>query len=247
MNLTGKVALVTGASRGIGRAIALDLARKGADVVVNYAGNTALAEEVVGMIQEMDRKSMAIQADVANREQVEAMIATTIKEFGALHILVNNAGITRDQLILRMKEEDWDRVLDTNLKGAFHTIKAVTRQMMKQREGRIINISSVVGVAGNAGQINYSASKAGLIGLTKTAARELAARNITVNAVAPGYIESDMTDQLSDEIKNELFKQIPLGRLGKPEDVSALVTFLASDAASYITGQVFHVNGGMYM
>ncbi|MFS8650829.1 MAG: 3-oxoacyl-[acyl-carrier-protein] reductase [Caldibacillus sp.] len=247
MNLTGKVALVTGASRGIGRAIALDLARKGADVVINYAGNAALAEEVVGMIQEMDRKSMAIQADVANREQVEAMIATTIKEFGALHILVNNAGITRDQLILRMKEEDWDRVLDTNLKGAFHTIKAVTRQMMKQREGRIINISSVVGVAGNAGQINYSASKAGLIGLTKTAARELAARNITVNAVAPGYIESDMTDQLSDEIKNELFKQIPLGRLGKPEDVSALVTFLASDAASYITGQVFHVNGGMYM
>jgi len=247
MNLTGKVALVTGASRGIGRAIALDLARKGADVVVNYAGNAALAEEVVGMIQEMGRKSMAIQADVANREQVEAMIATTIKEFGALHILVNNAGITRDQLILRMKEEDWDRVLDTNLKGAFHTIKAVTRQMMKQREGRIINISSVVGVAGNAGQINYSASKAGLIGLTKTAARELAARNITVNAVAPGYIESDMTDQLSDEIKNELFKQIPLGRLGKPEDVSALVTFLASDAASYITGQVFHVNGGMYM
>ena len=247
MNLTGKVALVTGASRGIGRAIALDLARKGADVVVNYAGNAALAEEVVGMIQEMDRKSMAIQADVANREQVEAMIATTIKEFGALHILVNNAGITRDQLILRMKEEDWDRVLDTNLKGAFHTIKAVTRQMMKQREGRIINISSVVGVAGNAGQINNSASKAGLIGLTKTAARELAARNITVNAVAPGYIESDMTDQLSDEIKNELFKQIPLGRLGKPEDVSALVTFLASDAASYITGQVFHVNGGMYM
>jgi len=223
------------------------LARKGADVVINYAGNAALAEEVVGMIQEMDRKSMAIQADVANREQVEAMIATTIKEFGALHILVNNAGITRDQLILRMKEEDWDRVLDTNLKGAFHTIKAVTRQMMKQREGRIINISSVVGVAGNAGQINYSASKAGLIGLTKTAARELAARNITVNAVAPGYIESDMTDQLSDEIKNELFKQIPLGRLGKPEDVSALVTFLASDAASYITGQVFHVNGGMYM
>lgn len=247
MNLTGKVALVTGASRGIGRAIALDLARKGADVVVNYAGNAALAEEVVGMIQEMGRKSMAIQADVANREQVEAMIATTIKEFGALHILVNNAGITRDQLILRMKEEDWDKVLDTNLKGAFHTIKAVTRQMMKQREGRIINISSVVGVAGNAGQINYSASKAGLIGLTKTAARELAARNITVNAVAPGYIESDMTDQLSDEIKNELFKQIPLGRLGKPEDVSALVTFLASDAASYITGQVFHVNGGMYM
>mgnify|MGYP001321724589 FL=1 len=247
MNLTGKVALVTGASRGIGRAIALDLARKGADVIVNYAGNAALAEEVVGMIQEMGRKSMAIQADVANREQVEAMIATTIKEFGALHILVNNAGITRDQLILRMKEEDWDKVLDTNLKGAFHTIKAVTRQMMKQREGRIINISSVVGVAGNAGQINYSASKAGLIGLTKTAARELAARNITVNAVAPGYIESDMTDQLSDEIKNELFKQIPLGRLGKPEDVSALVTFLASDAASYITGQVFHVNGGMYM
>ena len=247
MNLTGKVALVTGASRGIGRAIALDLARKGADVIVNYAGNAALAEEVVGMIQEMGRKSMAIQADVANREQVEAMIATTIKEFGALHILVNNAGITRDQLILRMKEEDWDKVLDTNLKGAFHTIKAVTRQMMKQREGRIINISSVVGVAGNAGQINDSASKAGLIGLTKTAARELAARNITVNAVAPGYIESDMTDQLSDEIKNELFKQIPLGRLGKPEDVSALVTFLASDAASYITGQVFHVNGGMYM
>ena len=247
MNLTGKVALVTGASRGIGREVALELARCGADVVVNYAGNGQLAEEVVNMIKELGRNSIAIQADVANREQVEDMIATTIKKFGALHILVNNAGITRDQLILRMKEEDWDAVIDTNLKGAFHTTKAVTRQMMKQRIGRIINISSVVGISGNAGQINYSASKAGLIGLTKSAARELASRNITVNAVAPGYIESDMTDQLSDEIKAELFKQIPLGRLGKPEDVSKLVAFLASDAASYITGQVFHVNGGMYM
>lgn len=247
MNLTGKVALVTGASRGIGREVALELARCGADVVVNYAGNKRLAEEVVNEIKEMDRKSFTIQADVANQEQVEDMIATTIKEFGALHILVNNAGITRDQLILRMKEEDWDAVLDTNLKGAFHTIKAVTRQMMRQRGGRIINISSVVAVSGNAGQVNYSASKAGLIGLTKSAARELASRNITVNAVAPGYIESDMTDQLSAEIKAELFKQIPLGRLGKPEDVSKIVAFLASDAASYITGQVFHVNGGMYM
>lgn len=247
MSLTGKVALVTGASRGIGREVALELARRGADVVVNYAGNARLAEEVVSEIQQMGRKSFTIQANVANQHEVEQMISTTIKEMGALHILVNNAGITRDQLILRMKEEDWDNVLNTNLKGAFHTIKAATRQMMRQREGRIINISSVVAFSGNAGQINYSASKAGMIGLTKSAARELAARNITVNAVAPGYIESDMTEQLSAEIKEELFKQIPLGRLGKPEDVSKLVAFLASDDASYITGQVFHVNGGMYM
>jgi len=247
MNLNGKVALVTGASRGIGREIALELARSGANVVVNYAGNEKLALEVVSEIQSLGRESFAIRADVANSDDVQNMINETISRFGALHILVNNAGITRDNLLMRLKEDDWDAVLDTNLKGAFLTIKAASRQMMKQRTGRIINITSVVGFSGNGGQTNYSAAKAGLVGLTKSTAKELASRNITVNCVAPGFITTDMTDQLSDEIKQELQKQIPLARLGEPKDIAKAVAFLASDDSSYITGQTIHVNGGMYM
>lgn len=247
MSLEGKVALVTGASRGIGKEIALELARKGANVVVNYAGSESRAQETVEEIKELGRESFAIQANVKDANDVQRMIDETIARFGALHILVNNAGITRDNLMLRMKEEDWDEVLDTNLKGVFLATKLVSRQMMKQRWGRIINISSVVGFSGNAGQANYSAAKAGIIGLTKSSARELASRNITVNAIAPGYIVTDMTDQLADSIKEELLKQIPLGRLGEPKDIAKMTAFLAGDDSSYITGQTFHVNGGMYM
>lgn len=247
MSLEGKVALVTGASRGIGKEIALELARKGANVVVNYAGSESRAQETVEEIKALGRESFAIQANVKDASDVQRMIDETIARFGALHILVNNAGITRDNLMLRMKEEDWDEVLDTNLKGVFLATKLVSRQMMKQRWGRIINISSVVGFSGNAGQANYSAAKAGIIGLTKSSARELASRNITVNAIAPGYIVTDMTDQLADSIKEELLKQIPLGRLGEPKDIAKMTAFLAGDDSSYITGQTFHVNGGMYM
>jgi len=247
MSLEGKVALVTGASRGIGKEIALELARKGANVVVNYAGSESRAQETVEEIKALGRESFAIQANVKDANDVQRMIDETIARFGALHILVNNAGITRDNLMLRMKEEDWDEVLDTNLKGVFLATKLVSRQMMKQRWGRIINISSVVGFSGNAGQANYSAAKAGIIGLTKSSARELASRNITVNAIAPGYIVTDMTDQLADSIKEELLKQIPLGRLGEPKDIAKMTAFLAGDDSSYITGQTFHVNGGMYM
>ncbi len=247
MSLEGKVALVTGASRGIGKEIALELARKGANVVVNYAGSESRAQETVEEIKALGRESFAIQANVKDANDVQRMIDETIACFGALHILVNNAGITRDNLMLRMKEEDWDEVLDTNLKGVFLATKLVSRQMMKQRWGRIINISSVVGFSGNAGQANYSAAKAGIIGLTKSSARELASRNITVNAIAPGYIVTDMTDQLADSIKEELLKQIPLGRLGEPKDIAKMTAFLAGDDSSYITGQTFHVNGGMYM
>ncbi len=247
MNLEGKTALVTGASRGIGREIALELARNGANVVVNYAGNKELAEKVAEEIRSLGRESFTIQADVAKSEDVDRMVKETIDRFGSLHILVNNAGITRDNLIMRMKEEDWDAVVNTNLKSVFLTTKAVTRQMMRQRYGRIINISSIVGISGNAGQANYTAAKSGIIGLTKTAAKELASRNITVNAVAPGFIETDMTDELPENIKEELFKQIPLGRLGQPEDIAYTVAFLASERSSYITGQVIQVNGGMYM
>lgn len=247
MSLEGKVALVTGASRGIGKEIALELARKGANVVVNYAGSESRAQETVEEIKALGRESFAIQANVKDANDVQRMIDETIACFGALHILVNNAGITRDNLMLRMKEEDWDEVLDTNLKGVFLATKLVSRQMMKQRWGRIINISSVVGFSGNAGQANYSAAKAGIIGLTKSSARELASRNITVNAIAPGYIVTDMTDQLADSFKEELLKQIPLGRLGEPKDIAKMTAFLAGDDSSYITGQTFHVNGGMYM
>ncbi|MGG2084946.1 3-oxoacyl-[acyl-carrier-protein] reductase [Lysinibacillus pakistanensis] len=245
--LEGKVAVVTGASRGIGRAIALKLADEGAKVVVNYSGSQAKAEEVVARIQENGGEAIAVQASVSQTEEVTALIDTAVKTFGSLDILVNNAGITRDNLLMRMKEDEWDDVLNTNLKGVFLCTKAVTRQMMKQRAGRIINISSIVGVAGNAGQANYVAAKAGVIGLTKTTAKELASRNILVNAIAPGFIETEMTDQLPEELKQGMLTQIPLAKLGQPEDIAKAVAFLASDDANYMTGQTLHIDGGMVM
>lgn len=245
--LNGKVALVTGASRGIGKAIALELAKQGAKVAVNYAGNEKKANEVVAEIKALGSEAIAIKANVANSQEAAAMVKETIATFGSLEILVNNAGITRDGLIMRMKDDDWDDVINTNLKGVFNCSKAVTRQMMKQRYGRIVNISSVVGVLGNAGQANYVAAKAGVIGLTKSLARELANRNITANAVAPGFIETDMTEELTAEIKQELMKQIPLGKLGSATDVSKVVRFLVSEDANYMTGQTLHVDGGMVM
>ncbi|MEH7094643.1 3-oxoacyl-[acyl-carrier-protein] reductase [Neobacillus vireti] len=247
MILAGKFALVTGASRGIGREIALELARQGANVAVNYAGSEAKANEVVDEIKALGRDAFTVKCNVANSEEVTEMVKTTVDRFGRLDILVNNAGITRDNLLMRMKEEEWDDVINTNLKGVFLSTKAVTRQMMKQRVGRIINIASVVGVSGNPGQANYVAAKAGVIGLTKTTAKELASRNITVNAIAPGFITTDMTDQLSDEVKAEMLKQIPLARLGEPKDIAKITAFIASDDSAYITGQTFHVNGGMVM
>jgi 3-oxoacyl-[acyl-carrier protein] reductase len=245
--LNGKTALVTGASRGIGRAIALELAASGADVAVNYAGNASAAQEVVAKIEAMGRSALAVQADVASTEDVDRMMSAVMERFGKLDILVNNAGITRDNLLIRMKEEEFDAVISTNLKGVYNCIKAVARPMMKQRSGRIINISSVVGAVGNPGQTNYAAAKAGVIGLTKSVARELASRGITVNCVAPGFIATDMTDQLSDDVKEAMLKQIPLGVFGSPEQVAKTVRFLASDDASYMTGQTLHVDGGMYM
>ncbi len=247
MKLEGKVAVVTGASRGIGRAVALELAGCGADVVVNYAGNEASANEVVDQIKALGRKSIAVRADVSSSLDVTTLFDLVMEAFGSVDILVNNAGITRDTLIMRMKEEDWDDVLATNLKGVFLCTKAVMRQMMKQRSGRIINISSIVGVAGNAGQANYVAAKAGVIGLTKTTALELAPRGITVNAVAPGFIETDMTDKLPEELKNQMLAHIPLLRFGQPEDIAKAVSFLASEDAAYMTGQTIHVDGGMVM
>jgi len=245
--LEGKAALVTGASRGIGRAIAISLAEAGADVAVNYSGSEQAAEEVVRHIESLGRRAFKVKADVASSAQVEEMVKQVLDQFGKLDILVNNAGITRDNLIMRMKEEEFDQVMNTNLKGVFNCIKAVTRPMMKQRSGKIINISSVVGVLGNAGQANYVAAKAGVIGLTKSAARELASRNIAVNAVAPGFIETDMTDKLTAEQREQMLQQIPAARLGKPEDIARVVRFLASDDAAYMTGQTIHVDGGMYM
>ncbi|GAA3406739.1 3-oxoacyl-[acyl-carrier-protein] reductase [Paenibacillus hodogayensis] len=245
--LEGKVALVTGASRGIGRAIAIVLAEAGADVVVNYAGSEQAAEEVVRHIEGLGRRSFKVKADVASAAEVDEMVKQTLDRFGKIDIMVNNAGITRDNLIMRMKEDEFDQVIATNLKGVFNCIKAVTRPMMKQRSGKIINISSVVGVLGNAGQANYVAAKAGVIGLTKSAARELASRNIAVNAVAPGFIETDMTDKLTAETREQMLQQIPFARLGQPEDIARVVRFLASDDSSYMTGQTIHVDGGMYM
>jgi 3-oxoacyl-[acyl-carrier protein] reductase len=247
MKLEGKVALVTGASRGIGREIALELAREGANVAINYAGSEAKAMEVAQEITTMGREAITIQADVSSAESVESMVKQTIEAFGKLDILVNNAGITKDNLLMRMKEADWDDVININLKGVFLCTKAVTRQMMKQRSGRIINISSIVGVSGNAGQANYVAAKSGVIGLTKTTAKELATRGITVNAIAPGFITTDMTDKLNDETKSEMLKQIPLARLGEPTDIAKTVLFLASDDSRYMTGQTLHVDGGMVM
>ncbi|WP_054708414.1 3-oxoacyl-[acyl-carrier-protein] reductase [Bacillus sp. JCM 19041] len=245
--LTNKTAIVTGASRGIGKAIAIELAKKGANIVVNYAGNQSRAEEVVSDIKSLGRDVFAYQADVANSEEVNAMMKEAISRFGSIDILVNNAGITRDNLLMRMKEQEWDDVINTNLKGVFNCAKAVTRQMMKQRSGRIINVSSVVGVMGNPGQANYVAAKAGVIGLTKSLARELASRGVLVNAVAPGFISTDMTDELTPESKDAMLAQIPLGALGEPEQIAKVVRFLASEDAAYMTGQTIHVDGGMVM
>lgn len=247
MKLEGMNALVTGASRGIGREIALELARQGANVAVNYAGSEAKAHETVAEIEKLGRKAFAVRADVSNGEAVADMVKETIASFGSLDILVNNAGITRDNLLMRMKEDEWDAVISTNLKGVFLCTKAVTRQMMKQRSGRIINVASIVGVSGNPGQANYVAAKAGVIGLTKTTARELASRGINVNAVAPGFITTDMTGKLSEDIKAEMLKQVPLARFGEPQDVARVVTFLASEDSSYMTGQTLHIDGGMLM
>lgn len=246
-DLTGKTAIITGASRGIGAEIAKRFAKAGANVVVNYSGSQQKAEAVVEAIEENGGKAIAVKANVADAEAVKAMVEETMSTFGTVDILVNNAGITRDNLMMRMKDDEWDDVINTNLKGVFVCTKAVTRQMMKQRSGRIVNIASIVGVMGNAGQANYVASKAGVIGLTKTTARELASRGITANAVAPGFITTDMTDQLNEEIQKSMMSQIPLGRFGKPEEVAKAALFLASDEASYMTGQTLHLDGGMVM
>lgn len=242
-----KNVLVTGASRGIGRSIALQFAEEGYNVAVNYAGNKDKAEAVVEEIKGKGVESFAIQANVANGDEVKAMIKEVVNTFGSIDVLVNNAGITRDNLLMLMKEQEWDDVIDTNLKGVFNCIQKVTPQMLRQKRGSIINLSSVVGSVGNPGQANYVATKAGVVGLTKSTARELASRNITVNAVAPGFIVSDMTDALSDDLKEQMLDQIPLKRFGKDQDIADTVTFLASDKAKYITGQTIHVNGGMYM
>ena len=247
MGLTGKTAVVTGGSRGIGRAICIELAKQGANVVVNYSGSVDKAKQVVSEIEQLGAKAIAVQANVADSAAVDSMMKQAIEVFGTLDILVNNAGITRDNLLMRMKEQEWDEVVDTNLKGVFLCTKAVTRQMMKQRAGRIINISSIVGVAGNPGQANYVAAKAGVIGLTKTCAQELASRNILVNAIAPGFITTEMTDSLPEELKEAMLKQIPLAKLGQPEDVAKAVVFFASDQANYITGQTLHIDGGLVM
>lgn len=247
MNLTGKVALVTGASRGIGRRIAVTLAGYGATVIVNYNGSQAKAEEVVTEIERNGGHAEAIQCNVAEFDEAKELIDKVVKSYGRLDILVNNAGITKDNLILKMSEEDFDAVLSTNLKGAFNCVKHVARQMLKQRSGRIINISSVSGVMGNAGQANYCASKAGVIGLTKSVAKELGSRGITSNAVAPGFIETEMTAVLSDDVKKSMGEQIPLKRFGQTKDIAETVAFLASDLAGYITGQVIQVDGGMAM
>lgn len=243
--LNGKIAVVTGASRGIGKAIAMKFAQLGATVVINYNGSAQKAEEVKQSIIADGGRAVIKQCNVADYDACEAFIKEVIDQFDRIDILVNNAGITKDGLIMRMSEEDFTNVVDVNLKGTFHCIRFASRQMMKQRSGRIINMSSVVGISGNAGQINYAASKAGVIGMTKSAAKELASRGITVNAIAPGYIETDMTNVLSDKVKEETMKQIPLGRLGQTGDIAAAAAFLASDEAGYITGQVLAVDGGM--
>lgn len=245
--LNGKIAVVTGASRGIGKAIAMKFAQLGATVVINYNGSAQKAEEVKQSIIADGGRAVIKQCNVADYDACEAFIKEVIDQFGRIDILVNNAGITKDGLIMRMSEEDFTNVVDVNLKGTFHCIRFASRQMMKQRSGRIINMSSVVGISGNAGQINYAASKAGVIGMTKSAAKELASHGITVNAIAPGYIETDMTNVLSDKVKEETMKQIPLGRLGQTGDIAAAAAFLASDEAGYITGQVLAVDGGMAM
>lgn len=243
--LKEQTAVVTGGARGIGRAIALELAKQGANVIINYHGSVKKAEEVKKEIEEKGGTVEIMQCDVADFAACERFFQQVIEKYKRVDILVNNAGVTHDGLLMKMSEEEFDTVINTNLKGTFHCMRFVTRQMIKQRYGRIINISSVVGVTGNAGQANYAASKAGVIGLTKSAARELASRKITVNAIAPGFIETDMTKDLPDKVKEESIAKIPLGYYGKPEDVAVAVSFLASEKAGYITGQVLHVDGGM--
>ncbi len=247
LDLSGRVAIVTGGSRGIGRAIAERLAGSGAAVVVNYRGNAAAAEATVATITAAGGTAIAIQGDVSQPEDVEHMVKTTLERFGHIDILVNNAGITRDTLLLRMKESDFDEVIATNLRGVFLCTRAVLRPMTKQRFGRIINITSVVGLTGNAGQANYAAAKAGILGFTKSTAREMASRGITVNAVAPGFIETEMTDALNEETRKAILATIPLGRFGQPAEVAGLVCFLASDAGAYISGQTLTIDGGMVM
>ena len=247
MLLDGKVALVTGASRGIGRAIALRLAGAGAKIAINYAGSTAKAEAVKAEIEQHGGEAILVQADVSDSASVDAMVAKVVEAFGQIDILVNNAGITRDGLMMRMKDEDFDAVIDTNLKGVFYCTKAVSKLMMKKRSGRIVNMASVVGLMGNAGQTNYAAAKAGVVGFSKSAAKELASRGITVNMVAPGFIDTDMTAVLSDKVKDAMVQEIPMRKMGRPEDVANAVLFLVSDCSSYITGQVVNVDGGMVM
>jgi 3-oxoacyl-[acyl-carrier protein] reductase len=247
MKLEGKVALVTGASRGIGKAVALKLAAEGAKVAINFAGNIAKAEEVKTAVESSGGEAMLVQGDVSDFEKVNEIVKKVVDTWGRLDILINNAGITRDNLMLKMSESDFDSVIATNLKGVFNCTKAVTRLMMKQHSGRIVNMSSVVGLMGNAGQANYAAAKAGIIGFTKSVAKEFAPRGITVNAVAPGFIETDMTDALPDKIKTDLTEKIPIGRIGKPDDIANAVMFFVADEAAYITGQVICVDGGMAM
>ena len=245
MELSGKTAIVTGGSRGIGRAVCAAFAAEGANVVINYSGNETAALETKALCEKAGAKAEIIRANVADYTESAGIIEFAIKTFGGVDILVNNAGITADNLIMRMSEEDFDKVISVNLKGAFNCIKHITRTFTRQRSGRIINISSIVGITGNAGQINYAASKAGIIGMTKSAAKELASRNITVNAIAPGFIETDMTDKLSDAIKEKMLADIPLGKFGQAEDIAQAALFLASERARYITGQILSVNGGM--
>lgn len=245
--MSGRVSIVTGASRGIGRAIAVELGKNGGQVVVNYAGRAEQAQETARLIEAQGGRAVVEQAEVGQSGAAERLVEVALQTFGRLDVVVNNAGITRDTLLIRMKDEDWDAVMDTNLKGAFQVIRAAARPMVKQRFGRIVNVASVVGIIGNAGQANYVAAKAGVIGLTKTAARELASRNITVNAIAPGLIQTDMTQSLGEEWTGKLLEQVPLGQIGMPDDVAAAVSWLVSDGARYVTGQVIHVDGGMVM
>lgn len=247
LNLEGKVSLITGGARGLGKAIALKLASLGSDIVINDIGGEEFANEVKAEIESMGRKAIFIKADISKFDEAKSLVEQSIESFGKVDVLVNNAGITRDNLIMRMSEEDFDAVINVNLKGTFNVTKSVIRSMLKTKDCSIINISSVVGVAGNAGQTNYAASKAGVIGFTKSLAKEVAKKNVRVNAVAPGFIETDMTDKLSDEIMEEYKKSIPLGKLGSPEDVSNTVAFLASDMSKYITGQVIVVDGGLFI